>query len=107
MRSAPMCVVPSALLVAATIAAAATLGGCASGRPQATGGVDGKARGQMHCPISGEPVSESSPHALVGVNPVYCSSVADARQFAALSAEKRERLYRAQRAEAEGSTAAP
>lgn len=57
---------------------------------------------QMTCPITGEPVIEDSPSAMYGIEPVYCASVADARQFASLPKEKRAKLFAAQRAQAEG-----
>jgi hypothetical protein len=43
----------------------------------------------MTCPISGDPVTTASPNALYGVYPVYCTSVADAKQFASLAPKKR------------------
>ncbi|MDZ4831512.1 MAG: hypothetical protein SGJ09_15095 [Phycisphaerae bacterium] len=52
--------------------------------------------GEILCPISGEIVTIESPHAWYGVYPVYCSSVENARQFAALPKEKRAKLAVAQ-----------
>lgn len=90
------------LLLALPLAACATTGG---GTAQ-TGGAQGSgavaAKGAMTCPISGEPVTEDSPSAMYGVEPVYCATVADARQFASLPKEKRAKLFAAQRAQAAG-----
>jgi hypothetical protein len=51
-----------------------------------------KMTGEIRCPISGEVVTTSSPCAMYGVYPVYCKTVEDARQFAALPKAKRAQL---------------
>ena len=51
-----------------------------------------KIPGEIHCPISGEVVTTSSPCAMYGVYPVYCKTVEDARQFASLPKAKRAQL---------------
>lgn len=83
-----------AFLTALPLAGCATTGGAT---PSATA-----AKGQMTCPITGEPVTEDSPSAMYGIEPVYCATVADARQFASLPKEKRAKLFAAQRAQASG-----
>ncbi|MBL9120374.1 MAG: hypothetical protein JNL80_10725 [Phycisphaerae bacterium] len=65
------------------------LTGCAADARTASPVAPGAVAGSMLCPISGEPVSEASPNALYGIYPVYCSTIADAKQFASLSPSKR------------------
>jgi hypothetical protein len=47
---------------------------------------------ELFCPITGEPVTTDSPHAMYGVFPVYCRTQEDARQLAVLPKEQRARL---------------
>ena len=54
--------------------------------------VPAKLRGEIACPICGEPVTTSDPNAWYGVFPVYCHSINETRQFAALPKDQRAKL---------------
>lgn len=83
----------ASIAVASLLAGAAALGpgGCAASPATvaASEPTHAETRVEMTCPITGEPVGESSPSALYGIYPVRCASVADAKQFASLSPARR------------------
>ncbi|MFO0828002.1 MAG: hypothetical protein U0572_07605 [Phycisphaerales bacterium] len=90
----------------AALACAIALSGCASDGPKSTSTIapvnkayvtaPAPLTGDITCPISGQPVTTHSPNAMYGVFPVYCATLEDARQFAALPKAKRAELATAQ-----------